>query len=207
MNRIYQLLFAAVLAPTFIFAQPETEETTPAAPTEEAIEKARETITVHPGIIANREGEWLWSDHLLNLSSNISVSVEIAKGERVHLNVTPEELEAVVGQVFKTAGITAYSSPSISATDLPKFHILIMVFPVRDGFAYALSARLFEPVEVNRIKLDERVVMQAITWERSSIHIISRREFKKDLDSSVRALAKDFVDRYEFFEKIKLRGQ
>lgn len=167
-----------------------------------------DTISItHPGIIALRDGKWLWSDHLLNLGTNVAVNVEFAFEENMKVKVSAEQLENDIAETFRKEGITPYADPDPGKPDLPSFHVLVMAYPIKNkGYTYSISARLFEPVELERIKLDDRVTMQAITWDRSSIHIVSVENFDKDVETSVKEVAKDFVDRYAFFERLRQRS-
>jgi hypothetical protein len=164
-------------------------------------------IVTHPGIVAWRDGKWLWSDHLFNLTSNIDIDVEFTVPDNMLSLVNKEKVEAIVEEIFKKDGITPYAAPEPGKPNLPIFHLLIMAHPVRDGYAFATIARLLEPVQLDRIKLDDRVTMQAITWERSSIHVVHRADFEKELDASIREVVTEFANRYAFFEKLRLKSK
>lgn len=169
--------------------------------TEHSIEEDNKTM--NPGIVANRDGEWVWSDHLLNLSNNIDISVEITKPENVKISITNSELKAIVEQIFRKEGINPVASPAAGKPDLPSFHVLILIYPIKDGYACAVTGRLFEEVKVDRIKLDQTVTMQAITWDRSSIHVVSSGKLKDELIESVTEVTTDFVERYRYFQQYK----
>lgn len=158
-----------------------------------------------PGIVANRDGKWLWSDHLFNLDKNIDVNVEITKPADVKLPYTEEELEAVVSAILKKAGINPVAMPPAGKPNLPMFHVLILVYPIRDGYTLSVNGRLFEAVNLTRVKLDESVTMQAITWDKASIHVVSGSKLKEELVSSIAEVTNDFVSRYEFFEKLRTK--
>lgn len=170
-------------------------------PIEHSIEEDKKTM--NPGIVANRDGEWVWSDHLLNLSNNIDITVEITKPENINISITSAELKAIVEQIFRKEGINPVASPAPGKPDLPSFHILILIYPIKDGYSCAVTGRLFEQVTVDRIKLDETVTMQAITWDRSSIHVVSSGKLKDELIESVTEVATDFVERYHYFQQYK----
>ena len=160
----------------------------------------------HPGIVAFREGRWLGSDHLLNISNDIAVYVEISKPENVELPVTAERLKTSVQGVFKKAGINIVVHPETGKPTLPFFHILVMLFPIKDGYTFSLMGSLYEEVKLPRITLDDSVTMQAITWDRQSIHIGSTNKVAEELINSVDEMATNFVERYTFFEKLKKQG-
>lgn len=157
----------------------------------------------HPGIVAFREGQWLGSDHLLNLSDHISVFVEVSGPEDMKLPTTTEALKKSVEAVFEKAGITPVAEKIPGKPELPFFHLLVMIYPIKDGYTFSIVASLFEEVKLPRIKLDESVTMQAITWDRQSINIASKDKFAGELTSSVEEMASNFVERYKFFENLK----
>lgn len=156
-----------------------------------------------PGIVANRDGKWLWSDNLLNLSKNITVSVEIAKPDDLNLDFDVAKLEDAIGEVLGKYGITMGAIPEPGKPDLPNFHVLVMVYPIKDGYTFATQATLLEQVLLNRIKLDGDVTMQAITWGRQSIHIVSKGQLDSEIEKSVLESANAFGERFAFFDKMR----
>lgn len=166
-------------------------------------EEDSSTLHNQPGIVANRDGEWLWSDHLFNLSKNIDVGVEIIKPDTLKVEINSDDLEKIIEEVFKKADIIPNASPEPGHPFLPRFHVLIMLYSIPDGYTYYIDARLLESVKLERVKLDETVTMQAITWNQGSINIVSTNNFKKDLEKNVREIAQNFADRYTYFEKLR----
>ncbi len=174
---------------------------------QQGVEEIRPQIITHPGIVAWRDGRWLWSDHLFNLTRYIDVNVEYTSPDSMKSMVNIGKLEGEVEGIFKNVGISPYANPDPGKPDLPSFHLLILAHPVRDGYMFAIIARLFEPVQLERIKLDDRVTMQAITWERSSINVVQRADFDKELNATVKEIAKQFAERFQFFEKLRLQNK
>lgn len=168
-----------------------------------AIEDKSKDPYSHPGIVAFRDGQWLGSDHLLNLSDHVNVLVELSAPDEVEIPVTAVALTQSIDEIFQKGGITPDAEVKPGKPDLPLFHVLAMIYPIRDGFAFSITASLFEDVKLARINLDENVTMQAITWDRQSINIASTDKFKEELISSVNEMANTFVERYKFFEMLK----
>lgn len=164
-------------------------------------------LSVQPGIIAYRGGEWLWSDHLFNLTKNIGVRVEIVSPAETKNHINSEELKKIVKGVFEKAGITPEAEMIAGKAPLPIFHVLILLYPINQGYVFAILARLFESVEFDRVKLDPTVTMQAITWEHESIHVISDKDFSTEIQNSVRDEAQEFVERYAYFEKLRYESK
>ncbi|MEM1282679.1 MAG: hypothetical protein AAGG81_03915, partial [Chlamydiota bacterium] len=180
--------------PTSATAAPNAQET---------IEEMKPELITHPGIVAWRDGKWLWSDHLFNLSRNIDVNVEYASTDNMKGMVDTAKIRDEVEEILRKVGITPYARPDPGKPNLPSLHLLILAHPIRDGYMFTLIVRLFEPVQLDRIKLDDRVTMQAITWERASIHVVQRADFDKEINSSVREIVEQFALRFEFFEKLR----
>lgn len=178
-----------------------------AQPTAQANEEIIPQVVTHPGIVAWRDGKWLWSDHLFNLTKNIDVNVEYAAPDSMKSKVDISKVEAEIEEIFKKVGITPYAKPDPGKPDLPSFHLLILAHPVRDGYMFAIISRLFEPVQLERIKLDDRVTMQAITWERSSIHVVQKADFDDELNKAIKEVVSQFADRFDFFEKLRLQNK
>jgi len=159
--------------------------------------------SMNPGILALRGGNWLWSDHLFNLSKNIDIVVELTKPGNLDLPIKSKDIKGIVVKAFEQHGITPYASPVEGKPDLPSFHVLIMVYPIRDGYTFTVIGRLFEDVNLERVKLDQRVTMQAVTWDRTSIHVVSTSKLQSELEDSVREVSTEFADRFAVFEKLR----
>jgi len=171
--------------------------------------KEKKTFKSHkgayPGIVAFRNGKWLWSDDLLNLSNNIDVQLEFNAPKIMKGIVNEESLDLIVEDLFKRNGINTYAVPTMGMPDLPSFQLLITAYPVKDGYAFVVNARLFEAVKLARVKLNPGVTMQAITWENSVVQVVPESEFKKDLQAAVEEITKQFCDRYQFFQRPELK--
>lgn len=154
-----------------------------------------------PGIIGLQEGHWKGTDHLLNLTNNIHVAVDIMVGDDVKL---PFDEAAIQSQVestlvkagFKIDGLTRPGEPP-----LPYLHFLVMVQKCDQSVAAYIQARLFEKVKLDRVQLPVEVAFQAITWEDENLLIIEGSQLQKDLFDQLDEMAGYFVQRYNFFEK------
>jgi len=56
----------------------------------------------------------------------------------------------------------------------------VIVYKIPEGYAYSIDGRLFEEVQLPRVKLNPGVTMQAVTWNTDSI---TSRLIKKSLMS------------------------
>jgi hypothetical protein len=161
----------------------------------------------NPGIVANRDGRWVGSDHLYNLTSKIDIVVEFFTPPNVVLPVTKEAIKTTITEIFKKARITPPAEVSYDKPPLPFFHMLIMVYPIEKGYVAYCEGRLFEKIELERVKPDEQTAMQGITWESQNLIISSKEDLANQLIKSVEEIATAFADRYRFYEDIRMEIQ
>ncbi|HEY4832645.1 MAG TPA: hypothetical protein VIH61_08825 [Waddliaceae bacterium] len=161
----------------------------------------------NPGIIALRDGRWVGSDHLYNLTNKIDIVIEFFTPPSVVLPVTKENIKTTVSEIFKKARITPPTDFSGDKPPLPFFHMLIMMYPIEKGYVVYCEGRLFEQVELDRVKPDEQTAMQAITWESQNLIITSKEDLANQLTKSVDEIATAFANRFRFYEDIRLEIQ
>lgn len=157
----------------------------------------------NPGIVANRNGSWVGSDHLYNLTDKIDIVVEIFKPESVDIPITNGMIRERVAEIFKNGGITPIAEVSEEGPPLPFFHVLVMIYPLDKGYVAFCEGRLFEKVNIDRIRLDEQTLLQGITWESQNLILSPKRELESQLNKSIEDLAETFVERYNFYENIR----
>jgi len=162
----------------------------------------------NPGIVAYRDGKWVGSDHLYNLTNRIDIVVEIFKPENERIPVTEGMIRARITDIFSRARIIPQAQGIAGKPLLPFFHLLIMIYPIEEeGYAACCEGRLFEQVYLDRVKMDEQAVMQAITWESSSLILTPADELTNQLYKTVDEIANTFVDRFLFYEDIRTQIQ
>ncbi len=161
----------------------------------------------NPGIIAQRSGVWVGSDHLYNLTDRIPVDVEIFKPDSVVVTVTETMIKNRIEEIFKKANIIPTSSEKPGQPPLPFFHALVIVYPIQGGFVAFTEGRVFEKVNLDRIRLDEQTAMQAITWESQNLIIAPQAELDVQIGKSIDEIANTFVERYRFYENIRTQIQ
>lgn len=184
---------------------PTTTTTTPVLP--EAVtptpQVPQHADYLHPGILVDLDGTWQGSDHLLNISGNIGVYVQLFKPEGEKLAITEAELQKQVESIFGSANIKPLTLAAQDMPPLPAFQIEIFVYPIDRGYAAFLEGRLFESVVLDRFKMDSNMAFQAITWEKQSLIVSPKAKFAEQVSNSVQEIAGSFVTRYQAFEKLK----
>jgi hypothetical protein len=161
----------------------------------------------NPGIVAFRDGRWVGSDHLYNLTNKIDIVVEFFTPPNVVLPVTKEAVKTTITEIFKKARITPPTDLLLDKPPLPFFHMLIMVYPLEKGYVAYCEGRLFERIELNRVKPDEQTAMQGITWESQNLIIASKEDLANQVTKSVDEIATAFANRYRFYEDIRMEIQ
>jgi len=151
-----------------------------------------------PGITSYQEGEWVGSDHLLQVKMPILVSVEVNSQENVP-SISSKEIEKIALETLKNEGIPIGTSFSNSSFQ-PFLHILILALKAPEAVAFSVNTRLFEEMHSDRIHLNKDIFFQAITWDHQSLHIASDEEFKKELISSVKETLTTFASRLKRFQ-------
>ncbi len=159
----------------------------------------------HPGILVLRKGVWEGSDHLYNLTKNIGVYVSIIKPEELTLNFTSDDIKKGIQEIFQKVDINPMSKVPSNQPALPSFEVEILIYPIERGFVASVSGNLFEPVTLDRVKLDEDMVFQAITWAKQTLIVGPKSKFNDQLINAVSDIANSFADRFETYEKLRLQ--
>ncbi|NGX43049.1 MAG: hypothetical protein K940chlam7_01340 [Chlamydiae bacterium] len=162
----------------------------------------------NPGIVAQRSGNWVGSDHLYNITDKIDIVVEIFKPQNTDIPITEDMIRSRTVEIFKEAGIQPYSEAKAGEPFLPFFHILIMLYPIEKvGYAVHTEGRLFEKIYLDRVKLEEGTTLQAITWQSENLILTPTEDFTNQLNKSIDEIAHAFADRFRYFEKLKAESQ
>ncbi len=157
----------------------------------------------HPGILVLRKGVWEGSDHLYNLTNNIGVYVSIIKPEELTLDFNSDSIKKLIEEIFAKVDINPVSKVAASQPALPSFEVEILIYPIERGFVASISGNLFESVTLERVKLDEDMTFQAITWAKQTLIVGPKNKFNDQLINAVTDIATSFADRFETYEKLR----
>lgn len=160
-----------------------------------------------PGIVGLKEGHWVGSDNLYNLNPDISIYVELVMPEDHKFDVDEHELKARVQEIFSKAGITPNALHEPGEPLLPLYHVLVMFNEVEQCLMASCSCRLFESVNLKRVILEAGITFQAITWEKQDVISASKKDFYPLLDKTVDEITAAFVERYQYFQNLKIQRQ
>lgn len=172
-------------------------------PTGTAVDTTNPTGYKLPGITGFKNDQWVGSDNLYNLTSNIGITVEIDKPQGANIPISSEALKSRISALFEKSGITPQPEGQGAEAPLPFFHMLIMAYPVEKSFVAFLTGRLFEPVFVSRIILEKGISWQAITWEKQELVIATKEQFVDQINRSVDEITNNFIERYKYFQHLK----
>lgn len=165
--------------------------------------RAEPATYFHPGILVSRNGRWEGSDHLLNVSNNIGVYVTFVKPPNETLELTEAQIKQQIEKVFEKVNIRPGTMVAEGRPPLPVFEMEILLYPVERGYVACCDGRLFESVTLDRFILDPNMAFQAITWEKQSLIVAPKAQFKEQLQKSIQAIAEAFAERYQAFELLK----
>lgn len=191
---------------SLLLAQSLVAEDAPAAVTAAPSFTPSTTLSVytHPGIVINQGGQFVGSDHLLNLSKHIEIATEILKPAEGEIPVTAQAIDEYLFDKFTKRGI---ESTNGSATALPFFNLLLVVYPIEQGYVALVDGRLFESVDPKRVKLDRDTQFQAITWEKKVLLVTPKDDFKATLFKTIDDILGTFFDRYDYFDRLRQQMQ
>lgn len=160
-----------------------------------------------PGIIGIRASGWVGSDNLYNVAPHISIYIEVATPEGQKLLVNEAQLKARVAGIFTKGGIQPIALHAPGDPSLPLFHVLIMSNQVEQCMTASVAARLFEAVTLKRAAFDPGITFQAITWEKQDLITAAQSDFYSLLEKTIDEFALDFVDRFKYFQNLKVQRQ
>ncbi len=151
-----------------------------------------------PGAVVIKNGQWQGVDYLGHISNQITVDVEIVKG-----NATPE---------IQTEPLVNYARKLLNSVDIirqlsqrerppmPLLHLLLVVYPIdKDRVVVFGNCRLFEEVQVMRPDFISSGFWQAITWESLDVSTSSVSDLSDHLKDIVDKLVSGFIERYQLY--------
>ena len=175
-----------------------------AAPTRPTATPTQATLSYfHPGIIILDGQEWKGSDHLLNLTNQIGVYVEIIRPENSKLQLNEEAIRSKVSALFNAVGIMPVTLVNPEEPPLPAFEIKIFLYPIERGYVAYCEGRLFESVILKRFDLDPGMAYQAITWQRQTLIVSPVDKAVQQIDQQINEIVASFIEIFQFFDKRK----
>jgi len=157
-------------------------------------------VYTHPGIVVNQGGRYAGSDHLLNLSKHIDIASEILKPADAELPLTPQQIDDYIYDKFIKKGL---ESTKGTASSLPFFNMLLVVYPIEQGYVALVDGRLIESVDPKRVKLDKDTQFQAITWEKKVLLVTPKDDFKGSIFKTIDDILNTFFERYDYFDRLR----
>jgi len=154
-----------------------------------------------PGVVGLRDGKWEGTDYLGHLSKNITVDVEVLKGDNTPVNVDISTLQAAIDTLLKNEGLTPKAEVA-EGPPLPFLHVLVIIYPAeKDKFVVFTTTRLFEEIQVVRKDFKPAGYWQGITWENQDISLATSEQLVAQVKDSTQALVKAFLERYQLYNK------
>lgn len=169
---------------------------------------AQGPLYVYPGVVKAKDGKWAGFDYLYNVGSNIPIEVTIIKPPEASVPVSEESIRLRINEEFQKANIDTTVNTSGGHPPAALFSMMILIYPVNDGFIALCDGRLIETVSVQRVTpASTEGVFQAITWEHKNLIVAPTDSFNGLLSQTVDTIARTFIERYKFFESFRKRKE
>lgn len=159
--------------------------------------QAIEGLFTSPGIVTWRAGEWVGSEHLYNLSKDLSIDVELIKGTPSGIPVNEDRIKEKIIPALKEIGLNTRFSLFPGQKPLPFLHVLIMINPIEKGYVAYCALRLFEEVQLNRVYLKPGIVWQAITWEKQELIVFPPEKMEEMIYKTIQDMVSSFISVYK----------
>lgn len=163
---------------------------------------------IYPGVVNAKEGKWVGYDYLYNLDANIPVEVTIVKPTDATIPTSEEAIRQKIIEEFYKANID--TNPQFSGGRPPKaiFNMMILIYPLNDGFIALCDGRLLETVELSRVTPSAAEgTFQAVTWEHKNLIVAPADNFIPLLTQTIEGITRTFIERFKFFEQYLKRRE
>lgn len=160
-----------------------------------------------PGIVGLKDGHWVGSDNLYNLSPDISIYIELVQAEDQKFDVDALEIKTRIQEIFSKAGINSAALHAPGEPSLPLYHVLIMLNQIEQYLIASCSCRLFESVNLKRVILEQGITFQAITWEKQDLISASKKDFYPLVEKTIEDFTNGFVERFQYFQNLRFQRQ
>ena len=154
-------------------------------------------LYLDPGIVGMHKGKWVGSDHLLGLSENIGVAIEILPSH-MEQEIDKEALKKILFDKFKEADIAVSDAKE---GGLPMFHLMIIVMEGETTGVSLIEGRLLEAVKLERVNLEPEITFQAITWDALDMISFAKKDMRAKIQETATEIAKVFAERYTRFKR------
>lgn len=154
----------------------------------------------HPGIATWRGGGWVGNDHLFNLPSKIYVNVEVVTSPNIDMTIDVAQIKQAIENDLKRVGFEIIPSAGATGNPLPFYDVVILLSKAQDAYIAYLSARLFESVLLERVRLDRGIYFQGITWEKQDLVVSSKDDLNRLINEVVNDFTKSFVERHLYYK-------
>lgn len=171
---------------------------------QQLIPSSRSSYTF-PGLVVIGQDGNIGTPHLYNLTSHIEIVVTVDKKPEVDYAVDEQALYDVIVEEFKKVYIEPGAMPQAGNPYLPMFNLLVMITPINRGYALFVTGRLFESVEMDRIRLEPNTAFQAITWQSQFLDTVPTETVGEYLKRGARDIARGFTEQFAYYDDLKVR--
>ena len=169
---------------------------------------AQGPLYIYPGVVRAKEGNWVGFDYLYNIGNNIPVEVTIVKPGEASIPISEESIKQRIIEEFQKANIDTTINSVGGQPPSAIFSMMILIYPVNDGFIALCDGRLLETITVKRVTPSpSEGIFQAITWEHKNLIVAPTDNFVLLMTQTVDTIARTFIERYSFFESFRKKQE
>lgn len=152
-----------------------------------------------PGIATIKDNKWIVGDYFYNLSSDISVRIDVVHPRNTSIPVTEGAIDKLVRGMLEETNIRPEAQKAQCQPALPTLYILVMAYPCDRVCVGFVSMQLFEKGQPARIDIDLDGVWQVITWARQGLVVAECEDFSKEVLGQIEEILGSFLKTYRFY--------
>ncbi|MCE5317376.1 MAG: hypothetical protein LLG04_08430 [Parachlamydia sp.] len=158
-----------------------------------------------PGLATIKNGKWVVTDFLYNLSPNIGVKVQVVRPPNRYLPLSDKLIEGKLITQFQDALLNPNALIIPCQPPLPVYNVTIMAYPCGNRCVGVVTAQLYETARPDRIEADLAGVWQVVTWERQELVVSACEDFSQQIEMTITGMTQAFIDLYNRFNPIPTR--
>lgn len=152
-----------------------------------------------PGIATIKGEKWIVSDYFYNLSSDISIKIDIVHPRETRIPISEMTIDKIIRSGFESANIRPQAAQVLCQPALPTLYVLVMAYPCERSCVGFVSMQLFEKGKPSRIDVDLDGVWQIVSWARQGMVVSSCEEFPKEISSQIEEILDSFLKTFQFY--------
>lgn len=158
-----------------------------------------------PGLATIKNGKWVVTDFLYNLTPNIGIKIQVVRPPNRYVPLSDRLLESKLTAQFQDALLTPTALAVQCQPPLPVYNVTIMAYPCGNRCIGMVTAQLYETARPDRIDSDLAGVWQVVTWERQELVVSACEDFSQEIEKTISGMTQAFIDLYNRFNPMPTR--